>query len=161
MRFGHTHLLTVVVLALTLGATGCGDDTEAPVSEFPGGADPAAVQVIDEWSSTLRSGDVEQAAAMFAIPSVAENGSTLEIVDEDDARLFNASLPCGAELIRAEPATGDAVLATFRLTERPGPGSGGPGTGGIAQTAFVIVGGEIVEWRRVGAGREQAPSSST
>ena len=54
---------------------------------------------------------------------------------------------------------GRFVLATFRLTERPGPGECGSGVGHTAQTDFVIEDGLIVEWRRVGLGEDQAPSS--
>ena len=78
--------------------------------------------MIDDWSRTLRRGDVEGAAGYFAIPSVAENGPGLiRIADRGDARLFNESLPCGAGLIRADDE-GEFIVATFRLTERPGPG---------------------------------------
>jgi hypothetical protein len=155
MRPGRLLLLLVVVLTLTA----CGDDEP----DIPGDADPAAVAVIDDWSTKLREGDVEAAAAMFAIPSVAQNVLTIRIESLADARRFNASLPCGAELIRAEPDE-DLVLATFRLTERPGPGSCGSGAGETAQTAFLIEDGEIVEWRRVITDEElapEAPSSST
>ena len=65
-----------------------------------------------------------------------------------DARLFNASLPCGARLIRTSSA-GRFTTAVFRLTERPGPGSCGTGTGLTARTTFVIRDGKIQEWRRV------------
>jgi hypothetical protein len=51
---------------------------------------------------------------------------------------------------------GETVTATFRLTERPGPGSCGEGTGELAQTAFEIEDGKIAEWRRVGDGTPQA-----
>ena len=109
--------------------------------------------MIDEWAKALASGDVDAAAAFFAIPSVAENGPILvEISDVGDARLFNASLPCGAELIEAI-TEGDSTVATFRLTERPGPGTCGEGTGGTAQTAFGIEDGKITQWRRVGSSR--------
>jgi hypothetical protein len=161
----HTHLVARALLGcllcvLVLGACGGGDGAEDE-GEIPGGADPAAARVIDDWAKTLSEGDVDAAARYFAIPSVAENGPTLiRIRDLDDARLFNATLPCGAELVRAEPE-GDFVIATFRLTERPGPGTCGEGTGGAAQTAFVIEDGRIAEWRRVGIdGAEQAPSRS-
>ena len=115
---------------------GCGGDDQpdaaesgSPAREIAGDADPAAVEVIDEWSTTLRQGDLEAAAGFFAIPSVAENGPTLiPIEDRGDARVFNASLPCGARLIRAEEE-GEFTVATFRLTERPGPGTCGSGTG--------------------------------
>lgn len=163
-RRGHTHLMARSLLAgllcvLALGACG-GGDGPGSAHDIPGGAEPDDVRVIDDWARTLREGDIDGAARYFAIPSVAENGPTLiEIRDREDARLFNASLPCGAELVRAVPE-GDFVVATFELTERPGPGSCGSGTGAAAQTAFVIEDGRIVEWRRVGAGGEEAPSSS-
>lgn len=155
---------TLLVLALlALPACGGGGDsasTTSTESAVSGDANPADVQIIDGWVTALRHGDVNAAAGYFAIPSVAENGPTLiEIRDREDARLFNASLPCGAELVRAVPE-GDFVVATFELTERPGPGSCGSGTGAAAQTAFVIEDSRIVEWRRVGAGGEEAPSSS-
>jgi len=91
---------------------------------------------------------------------VAENGVLIHIRSLDDARRFNESLPCGARLIRAETA-GDFTTATFHLTERPGPGLCGNGTGQTAQTSFVIRDGKIVEWRRVGLpGARGAPSQS-
>ncbi len=164
--------LLLVTIALSLAACGTddgetaepagdeassgSDSTEAP--DIPGDADPADVRVIADWADTLRRGDVDGAAEFFAVPSVAENGGiVLEIESLEQAVLFNASLPCGARLIRAR-AEGEFVTATFRLTERPGPGACGTGTGGKAKTAFVIEDGEIVEWRRVAAGGERAPS---
>jgi hypothetical protein len=151
-------LVTLGLVTLGLGGCSGGDDSDDP--DIPGGADPEAIAVIDDWSTKLRSGDVDAAAELFAIPSVAQNGPTVHIDDIGEARRFNASLPCGAELIRAEP-DGDLVLATFRLAERPGPGSCGTGTGETAQTTFLIEDGEIVEWRRVfEAPAPEAPSSS-
>ncbi len=146
----------LIVLTLTPGLASCGDDE--PTTDIPGDADPAAVAVIDDWSTKLRNGDVDAAADLFAIPSVAQNVLTIRIEDLADARRFNASLPCGAELVRAEP-DGDLVLATFRLTERPGPGSCGSGAGETAQTAFLIEDGKIVEWRRVITDEELAPDA--
>ena len=143
-------------LLVTLAFVACGDADP----EIPGGADPAATTVIDEWATALREGDVDAAARFFAIPSVAQNGSVpLRIRDLADAKLFNASLPCGAELTNATQED-DFVIATFTLTERPGPGVCGQGTGETAQTAFVIEDGEIVEWRRVVPADEPAPGSS-
>lgn len=106
-----------------------------------------------------QAGFTALAAQLFAIPSVAENGPTLlQIQNQADARFFNSSLPCGAQLVRAE-SEGDFTIATFRLTERPG-GNCGTGTGATAQTSFVIEGSKIAEWRRVGPGSgvvDQAP----
>ena len=121
--------------------------------------------MIDEWAKALNEGDVDAAAALFAIPSVAQNGLEYEIEDAGDARAFNASLPCGAELVEARPE-GALTVATFELTERPGPGACGSGTGNRASTAFKIVDGKITEWRRVlpeeggTPGAEPAPESS-
>jgi hypothetical protein len=163
------RIAALVVALSVLALVGCGSDEEdesgpAPATlrgdEIPGGADEGAVEVIFEWSEALRRGDVEAAAASFAIPSVAENGPLLVHIDsEAEARLFNESLPCGGRLIRAR-SEGDFTTATFRLTERPGPGSCGDGTGNTAQAAFVIRDGKIVEWRRVGASPPTAPGQS-
>lgn len=149
MRFAPAFLAALVLAA-------CGDAER----EIPGGADPAGAEVIDEWATALREGDLDAAAGFFALPSVAQNGSVpFRIRDLGDARLFNASLPCGARLTSATPE-GRFILATFTLTERPGPGTCGEGTGEQAQTAFRIEDGEIIEWRRVVAGAEQAPGAT-
>ena len=171
MRRSLVATLAVVGLSLVLGScnddggdsagssTGSGAGSRGP--EIAGDADPADAELIERWASTLRRGDIDGAARFFAIPSVAENGPALiRIHDRDDARLFNASLPCGARLIAAS-AEGHFVVATFRLTERPGPGSCGTGTGHTASTAFVIEDGKFVEWRRVEIGGEGAQSRST
>ena len=161
-------IMATVVGAILIGlyllsspVTDSGDDATTSV---PGDADPAAVEVIDDWANTLREGDIDGAAEFFAIPSVAVNGLALQINDVEDARRFNASLPCGAILEEAVEQDGFTV-ATFELTERPGPGTCGSGTGATANTAFKIEDGKIVEWRRVvgedGEGEGQpAPSSS-
>jgi hypothetical protein len=146
------HLATLAVLVLAaLPLVSCGGESPsspAPDQGIPGGADPDDVEVIDEWVSRLREGDVAGAAELFAVPSVAENGSLpIEIDDARDARLFNASLPCGAILVRAETRD-EFTIATFRLTERPGPGTCGTGAGTAARTAFLIEDGLIIEWRR-------------
>jgi hypothetical protein len=144
----RSAVLFATIAAMALMA--CDSDGES--ADVPGGADPESASVIDEWATTLAAGDVEAAAELFAIPSVAQNGGLeIEIETADDARFFNASLPCGAELTRAE-AEGELTIATFVLKERPGPGSCGEGTGMTAKTAFVIEDGEIVEWRRIDDG---------
>ncbi len=62
---------------------------------------------------------------------------------------FNRALPCGAKLIDTEPAPRGFFIATFRLTERPGEGNCGSGTGETARTAFRVRDGQITEWLRV------------
>jgi len=153
----------IATVALLPSACG-GDDDDSTTAEIPGGADAASVAVIDNWARTLSEGDIDGAAGYFAIPSVVQNaGPAIEIADAEDARSFNASLPCGAELIFARPQD-NLVVATFRLIERPGAGTCGSGVGHRASTAFGIdADGKIAEWRRVvteGDGGPNAPSTS-
>jgi hypothetical protein len=134
------------IAALACALAGCGGGEDAP--EIPGGADPEAAQVIEDWSAALREGDIEAAAEFFEVPSIAQNGTPpLELESREDVIGFNEALPCGAELVRAEDRD-RFVVATFELTERPGPGECGPGVGSEARTAFVIEDGLITHWIR-------------
>jgi hypothetical protein len=146
IRLHLAALFSALALApAVILATGCGESEEP---DFPGGADPEDVRVIDEWSTALREGDVEAAADYFDLPSIAQNGTPpLELESREAVIAFNQALPCGAELIRAEQRDRYTV-ATFELTERPGPGSCGPGVGTEARTAFVIRDGLIAAWIR-------------
>ncbi len=159
--------LAALIAATLLSACGGGDEeatTPEPGEEstdaVTGDANADDVEVIDEWAKVLTKGDTEAAAEFFALPSTVENGPTLRLQTAADARLFNASLPCGAELTAAQ-SEGEFTTATFELTERPGPGVCGDGTGNEAQTTFVIEDGKIVEWRRVANGLgEPAPGEA-
>jgi hypothetical protein len=105
--------------------------------------------VIRAWADTLRHGDVAKAASYFALPALVENGTPpLRLTTRAQVRAFNASLPCGARLLRVHSAS-RYTTAVFRLTERPGPGRCGEGTGRTARTTFVVRNGKIREWRRV------------
>jgi hypothetical protein len=137
-------------------ASGCGGEDAV----VPGGADPEAARVIDEWSTALREGDIEAAADYFEIPSIAQNGTpALALDSREDVLLFNRALPCGAELIRAED-DGDYTIATFELTERPGAGECGAGVGTEARTAFGIEDGLIVRWIRAAGEQVEPPPQS-
>jgi hypothetical protein len=143
--------LAALALATALSLIiGCGGDSgETEDTEIPGGADHEAVRVIRDWVDELRAGHVAAAASYFAFPSIVENGTPpVTLQTRDDAVAFNRSLPCGAKLIRATPF-GRYIAATFRLTERPGAGSCGSGTGNLARTAFIIREGKITQWRRL------------
>jgi hypothetical protein len=157
MRFA-----ALLALAVALLVAGCnsGDDSGTAIATVPGGASPAKVKVIDEWATALTAGDIDRAASYFAIPSLTQNaGPKLEIADANDARAFNSSLPCGAELVAARPKD-QFVIATFRLTERPGPGTCGSGKGHEAMTAFEIDDdGKIRQWIRVVEPRTGGPSA--
>jgi hypothetical protein len=160
MRF-TLGFIAVAIAALVLAACSGGDDgggDSGDGGEIPGDADPEAARVIDEWSSALREGDVAAAADYFEVPSVAQNGtSPLQLSSREQVIAFNEALPCGAKLTEAESA-GRFTIATFELTERPGEGECGSGTGDTAKTAFVIEDGLITEWVRVVDSEEAAPA---
>jgi len=139
----------IAVAALALAAlAGCGSSSDDGTT-VRGGADSDAVQVIRSWADELRAGDVEAASERFAIPSVVQNGTPpLRLTSRSQVEIFNRSLPCGAKLTDAI-SSGRYTIATFELTERPGPGECGGGVGDSAKTAFVIHDGRIAEWRRV------------
>jgi hypothetical protein len=166
-RMPRDGRLTGVLAALALGMAACGggDDgdrpraaatpsatpepeaTAVPESEAP---DPADVQVVRDWADTLRSGDARAAARYFALPSLVSNGTPpIKLETRAEAEFFNSTLPCGAKLIDADPAPHGFFIATFRLTERPGPGKCGSGTGETARTAFRIRDEHITDWLRV------------
>jgi hypothetical protein len=138
--------------------SGCGSSGDESDTTIPGGADPETVQVIKGWADELRGGDVAAASKRFAIPSVVQNGTPpLRLTSRAAVAFFNQSLPCGAKLTEAT-STGRFTIATFELTERPGPGECGNGVGETAKTAFVVRNGLITQWRRVVDADEAAPS---
>jgi hypothetical protein len=150
--------IAAVAMSGAIALAGCGSDDDQ--AEIPGGADPDAVGVIKDWADELRSGDVEAATDRFGIPSVVQNGTPpLHLTDRDQVKAFNESLPCGAELTEAVSA-GNYTIATFKLTERPGPGECGSGVGETAKTAFVIHEGHITQWRRVVDEEPAAPTGT-
>jgi hypothetical protein len=112
--------------------------------------DEADVRVVRAWADTLRRGDVRGAARYFALPSIVANGTTpIRLDTRADVRFFNRTLPCGAKVIGAETAENGFFIATFRLTERPGRGSCGSGTGETARTAVRVRNKLITDWVRV------------
>ena len=164
------HLwLAGALIALVLGVGGCGggDDDRAaatptaaperaepestatpePESEEPDAGD---VDVVRAWADTLRHGQVRAAARYFALPSLVSNGTApVKLETRAEAEFFNRTLPCGARLIDTEPAPHGFFIATFRLTERPGAGECGTGTGNTARTAFRVRDEHITDWLRV------------
>jgi hypothetical protein len=165
--------LLAAALAAGLAACGGGGDdrgtittpgtaerrsTPAPSSE-QAAVDPAAVRVVRAWADTLRRGDVRGAARYFALPSTVANGTApIRLETRAHARFFNRTLPCGARLIGTEPAARGFFIATFRLTERPGRGRCGSGTGETARTAFRVRREHITDWLRV-QDVEEAPET--
>jgi hypothetical protein len=163
--------IAAVLLAVFLGACGSsgGDRFELRTPGTEDGELPeraptdGEVAVIRGWSDALRAGHVNKAASYFALPvAVADGTNPLRpLADRAAVRQFNRGLPCGARLEETERGPNSLVIATFRLTERPGPGSCGEGTGHRAWTAFLIRDRLIVQWLRVAnpEGSEPEPPS--
>jgi hypothetical protein len=152
--------------ALAVAACGGDDDPEprsatptpAPTAQQerereadpPDEVDAADVRVVRKWADTLRRGDIRGASRYFALPSTVANGtSPIRLETRAEVRFFNRTLPCGAKVIGAEPGPNGFFIATFRLTERPGPGSCGSGAGATARTAFRVTDSHITDWLRV------------
>lgn len=161
VRFRVNRVIAgVLALLLALIALGCSGDQGRNGSPDASGAgtpqapsirgDAKASRVVRGWADALRSGDVEAAARFFALPSrVSNGGGLLKLTTIDEVRAFNQSLPCGARLIATEPAAQGRIIASFGLTERPGPGTCGVAPASTARTAFLVRDGQITEWIRV------------
>ncbi len=153
----RSSIALLVGLALVLGACGGGGGTAGtgtgarpPAATTPSHADSAEARVVRAWADALRHGHVAAAAARFALPAVVANGSPpLRLATRAAVRGFNASLPCGALLVSTQPTPHGFLVATFRLVERPGAGTCGSGTGGLARVAIRVSGGHIAYWLRI------------
>jgi ketosteroid isomerase-like protein len=102
--------------------------------------------VIAGWANALRHGDAERAARYFALPAIVAQSDTLQLATREDARLFNAALPCGARLLEVQH-NGRFIVGTFRLTARPGQTC--LTEGARVRVAFVISDRHFTEWRQV------------
>jgi hypothetical protein len=129
----------VALVAALAAPAGCG-----------GASAPSDEDVIRGWTAAIRTGSFDRADDYFALPAlVANGGRPLRLRTRAEIDLFNRTLPCGAVVLATQRASGH-IVATFRLTERSGPGAFcGAGTGHTAQVAFLVRAGHIVEWLRV------------
>jgi hypothetical protein len=150
--------LTVLALALaTLG--GCdlssSDETERsrPAARDERPAFSYEARVIRGWLLALERRDYAGAAYYFAPGAIIDQGRPYRLQDESAARIFNASLPCRADLIDLDDEHGK-VLASFRL--RRGPGGE---CSGIVRVRYTIRKGKFTEWRQLPS--EQAPPRET
>jgi hypothetical protein len=156
------------LLSLALGACGGMSDDERFSLTTPGTDEPIVreiagsaklrtgkpthqeVSVIRGWADALREGDVNRAASFFAVPAFVADGvkPKRRLPDMASIRDFNRRLPCGAKLVGTKRGGPSFVVATFKLTERPGRGSCGQGTDHLAATVFLIERHHIVQWLR-------------
>jgi limonene-1,2-epoxide hydrolase len=138
MRRGLAFCLLTLVCAVAVG--GCGDD---------GTADP--VSVVEGWSKALNAGDNEAAADLFADNAVVVQGGEqpATLAGPEDARAFNASLPCGGKIVETA-LDGNEVTATFTLTRRPDHMC--DDLGGTVVAVFTVVDGKITLWHQLPSG---------
>lgn len=143
-----SRVVLVVAVALAAGLPGCGSDSSA--------------DVIRAWGDTLRSGDARGAAESFAVPATVANGTAPERLRTREAVVaFNASLPCGARLEGTQERDDGFVIATFRLTSRPGGTGCGEGRGAIARVAIRVRDGKITDWLRAADSPAAGPTIDT
>jgi SnoaL-like domain len=133
--------LPTLVVALAALA-GCDTSSPESTAERPPSFSYEA-RVIRGWLLALDRGDYDGAAYYFAPGAIIDQGDPYRLRDASDARAFNASLPCRADLVDVEDE-GRRVLATFRL--RRGPGGR---CSGEVQVRYTIREGKFTEWRQL------------
>jgi hypothetical protein len=101
-------------------------------------------RVIRGWLLALNRDDYTGAADYFAIGAIIDQGDPFRLPSTAAARIFNAGLPCRADLAGVDDEPGPKSLASFRLREGPG----GP-CSGIVQVRFTIREGKFTEWRQL------------
>jgi hypothetical protein len=112
-------------------------------------------RVIRGWLLALERQDYEQAAYYFAPGAIIDQGRPYRLRTPEQARNFNASLPCRADLVALKDE-GRTVLATFSLREGPGGRCSGP-----VKVRYTIRKGKFTEWRQLpNIRREPVPAQS-
>jgi len=162
-------LVLVVVLAGCLGSGDSGSDADSGGQRHAKAVSPPAPlagtggrgihsyegRVIRGWLLALEREDYDQAAYYFAPRALIDQGRPFRLKSESDARAFNASLPCRADLVELENE-GATVLASFRL--KRGPGGACSGT---VRVRYTIRKGKFTEWRQLPtADSPDSPSES-
>ena len=133
-------------LALLGGCSG-GDDDDADDAPLPPPVQRGAEyekRVIRGWLLALGRDDYVGAADFFAVGAIIDQGDPFRLPSRAAARIFNASLPCRADLAGVKDEPGPKSLASFRLREGPG----GP-CSGIVKVRFTILEGKFTEWRQL------------
>jgi hypothetical protein len=136
----------IAIVALLLLAVGCEKEEPQPDPLAPPTQRGAAYEerVIRGWLLALGRDDYDGAAYYFARGALIDQGDPYRLRGPSAARIFNASLPCRADLAGVKDEPGPRSLASFRLREGPG----GP-CSGIVKVRFTIKGGKFTEWRQL------------
>jgi putative membrane protein len=138
---------TVLLVAVMLAGCDLSSDEPERVDQLPPPKQSGAAyekRVIRGWLLALQRDDYDGAAYYFGAHALIDQGRPYRLDGESDARAFNASLPCRADLADVEDEPGPKMLASFRLREGPG----GP-CSGIVKVRFTIRKGKFTEWRQL------------
>jgi hypothetical protein len=137
-----------IVALLLLAVSGCeGEGEESEPEPLPPPVQRGAEyeqRVIRGWLLALNRDDYVGAADYFAVGAIIDQGDPFRLPSPAAARIFNAGLPCRADLTDVKDEPGPKSLASFRL--RAGPG--GP-CSGIVKVRFTIRKGKFTEWRQL------------
>ena len=118
-------------------------------------------RIIRGWSDELRAGHVDAASRYFTVPSLVQNGGGPDtLVSKADVKEFNATLTCGAKLVKTRRGVQHFVIGTFELTELP-RGSSCTGTGELAEVAILISRHRITQWVRIADPKPKPKKSAT
>jgi limonene-1,2-epoxide hydrolase len=122
------------------------------------GAAPAAQKpesVVRAWSAALNANRNEAAARLFAVGArVVQPGIDVRLATHDIAVGFNDALPCAGRIVRLD-VTGNRVVATFVLGERPQHRCDAPGV--KAAALFIVRNGKITLWQQVPVPKDKRP----
>ena len=135
----------VALLLLTVSA--CDEDEESRPDPLPPPLQRGAEyekRVIRGWLLALNRDDYSGAAGYFAVGAIIDQGDPFRLPSPAAARIFNAGLPCRADLAGVRDEPGPKSLASFSL--RAGPG--GP-CSGIVKVRFTIRKGRFTVWRQL------------
>jgi limonene-1,2-epoxide hydrolase len=133
--------------ALAVAAAGAG--------AVSAGQKPAAV--VRAWSAALNSNRHEAAAQLVALSAhIVQAGVDVRLTSHALARGFNEALPCAGRITRLD-VTGNRVVATFVLGERPQHRCDAPGL--KAAALFEIRNGKIVLWQQVAVPKDKRPTA--
>ena len=136
----RTALLLLAGIALVGGC----DDHEDDRSSLPPPKQRGAAyeeRVIRGWLLALGRDDYEQAAYYFAPHALIDQGDPFRLNGVSEARAFNASLPCRADLVGVKDEPGAPPRATFSL----GAGAGGV-ISGRGKVRLTVVNGKFTKW---------------
>jgi hypothetical protein len=135
--------VALVALLLLAGCSGESDPQPEPLPPPVQRGAEYEERVIRGWLLALERDDYVHAAEFFAPNALIDQGDPYRLKGQSDARIFNASLPCRAELVDVADEPGPRSLATFSLREGPG----GECTGRV-KVRFTIVRGKFTVWRQ-------------